>query len=59
MGGMALQQVQEKIFTQVVTFLVKHFGRQLAGKRVTWFINYDGARDSSISGASASLPSMM
>ena len=58
----ALLLVNEKIITQVEMFplvlLKLHFSVQLAGKRVVWFIDNDGARDSFISGASASLPSM-
>ena len=58
----ALKKANDQIITQVELYPVilakVHFGSQLADKKVLWFIDNDGARDSLIAGTSASFPSM-
>lgn len=57
-----LKLSNEKFITQVelypVILLKCHFGDELLDLKTLWWIDNDGARDSLISGTSASLPSM-
>ena len=58
----AWKKVNQQIITQVELFptllLKHHFGQRFSNRRVLWFIDNDGSRDSLISGASDSVVSM-